>query len=174
SLRDPSAARRRGNGWRCQLCGSVTNLTVHHQPVSGTVRSLTDYGAFVDVGGVDALLHVSDISWSRTNKPADVLSVGQEIDARVLKIDPEKRRISIGIKQLQPQPWDSVPDKYTVGERVRGTVTRVMDFGVFVELEPGVEGMIHVSEMSWVRKVRKPSDLVKPGETVEAVILAVS
>jgi small subunit ribosomal protein S1 len=144
------------------------------ETVSGTVRSLTDYGAFVDVGGVDALLHVSDISWSRTNKPADVLSVGQEIDARVLKIDPEKRRISIGIKQLQPQPWDSVPDKYTVGERVRGTVTRVMDFGVFVELEPGVEGMIHVSEMSWVKKVRRPSDLVKPGETVEAVILGVN
>jgi small subunit ribosomal protein S1 len=144
------------------------------ETVSGTVRSLTDYGAFVDVGGVDALLLVSDISWSRTNKPADVLSVGQEIDARVLKIDPEKRRISIGIKQLQPQPWDSVPDKYTVGERVRGTVTRVMDFGVFVELEPGVEGMIHVSEMSWVKKVRRPSDLVKPGETVEAVILGVN
>lgn len=144
------------------------------ETVSGTVRSLTDYGAFVDVGGVDALLHVSDISWNRTNKPADVLSVGQEIDARVLKIDPEKRRISIGIKQLQPQPWDSVPDKYTVGERVRGTVTRVMDFGVFVELEPGVEGMIHVSEMSWVKKVRRPSDLVKPGETVEAVILGVN
>ncbi|SRR6266498_129129 len=143
--------------------------------VSGTVRSLTEYGAFVEVGGVDALLHVSDISWSRVNKPEDVLSVGQEIEARVLKIDPEKRRrISIGMKQLQPQPWDSAPDKYKIGERVRGTVTRVMDFGAFVELEPGVEGMIHVSEMSWVKKVRKPSDLVKPGETVEAVILGVN
>jgi small subunit ribosomal protein S1 len=141
--------------------------------VSGTVRSLTDYGAFVDVGGVDALLHVSDISWSRVNKPADVLSLGQEIEVRVLKIDPEKRRISVGMKQLQPQPWDSVPEKYKVGERVHGTVTRVMDFGAFVELEPGIEGMIHVSEMSWVKKVRKPSDLVKPGETVEAVILGV-
>ncbi len=144
------------------------------ETVSGTVRSLTDYGAFVDVGGADALLHVSDISWSRINKPADVLSVGQQIEAKVLKIDPEKRRISIGMKQLQPHPWDSVPGKYKVGERVRGTVTRVMDFGAFVELEPGVEGMIHVSEMSWVRKVRKPSDLVKPGETVEVVILGVS
>jgi small subunit ribosomal protein S1 len=142
--------------------------------VSGTVRSLTDYGAFVDIGGVDALLHVSDISWSRVGKPADVLSGGQVIDAKVLKIDPEKRRISIGMKQLQPHPWDSVPDKYKAGERVRGTVTRVMDFGAFVELEPGVEGMIHVSEMSWVKKVRKPSDLVKPGETVEAVILGVN
>src|SRR5579864_6645555 len=142
--------------------------------VNGTVRSLTDYGAFVNVGGVDALLHISDISWSRVNQSADVLSVGQEIEAKVLKIDPEKRRISIGMKQLQPHPWDSVPAKYKVGERVRGAVTRVMDFGAFVELEPGIEGMIHVSEMSWVKKVRKPSDLVKPGETVEAVILGVN
>src|SRR3989442_146390 len=144
------------------------------ETVSGTVRSLTDYGAFVDVGGVDALLHIGDISWSRVNKSADVLSVGQEIEARVLKIDREKRRISIGMKKLQPHPWDSVPNKYKVGERVRGTITRVMDFGAFVELEPGVEGLIHVSEMSWVKKVRKPGDLVKPGETVEVVILGLN
>ena len=127
------------------------------------MRSLIDYGAFVDVGVVDALLHVSDISWGRIDKPADVLSVGQLVEARVLKIDPEKRHISIGMKQLQRHPWDSVLDKYKVGDRVRGTVTRVTDFGAFVELEPGVEGLIHVSEMSWVKKVRKPSDLVKPG-----------
>jgi small subunit ribosomal protein S1 len=144
------------------------------ETINGTVRSLTDYGAFVDVGGVDALLHVSDLSWSRVNKSADVLSVGQQIEARVLKIDPEKRRISIGMKQLQPHPWDLVPDKYRVGERVRGTITRVMDFGAFVELEPGVEGMIHVSEMSGVKKVRKPGDLMKPGETVEVVILGLN
>lgn len=142
--------------------------------VSGTVRSLTDYGAFVDIGGVDALLHVSDISWSRINKPADALTVEQSVEVKVLKIDPEKRRVSVGLKQLQPHPWDAVADKYKTGERVRGTVTRVMDFGAFVELEPGVEGLIHVSEMSWVKKVKKPSDLVKPGETVEAVILGVS
>ena len=144
------------------------------EKVTGTVRSLTDYGAFVDIGGVDALLHVGDIAWSRVGKPADVLSVGHEIEARILKIDPEKRRVSIGIKQLQPHPWDSVPAKYKVGDRVRGSVTRVTDFGAFVELEPGVEGLIHVSEMSWVKKVRKPSDLVKPGETVEAVILGIN
>lgn len=142
--------------------------------VNGTVRTLTDYGAFVDVGGADALLHVSDISWGRINKPADVLSVGQRIEVKVLKIDSEKHRLSVGMKQLQPHPWDSAASKYKVGERVRGTVTRVMDFGAFVELEPGIEGLIHVSEMSWVKKVRKPSDLVKPGETVEAVILAVN
>ena len=142
--------------------------------VSGTVRSLTEYGAFVNIGGVDALLHVGDISWVRINRPEDVLSVGQQIEVKILKIDPEKRRISVGVKQLQPPPWDSVPAKYKIGERVRGTVTRVTDFGAFVELEPGVEGLIHLSEMSWVKKVRKPSDLVKPGETVEAVILGVN
>src|SRR6266550_7333599 len=144
------------------------------ETVSGTVQSLTDYGAFVDVGGTDALLHVSDISWGRINKPADVLSVGQQLEVRVLKMDAEKRRVSVGIKQLQPHPWDSVASKYKVGERVRGTITRVMDFGAFVELEAGVEGLIHVSEMSWVKKVRKPSDLVKPGERVEAVILGIN
>ncbi len=142
--------------------------------VHGVVRSLADYGAFVDIGEVDGLLHVSDISWSRVNKPADVLTVGQAIEARVLKVDQEKRRISLGMKQLLPHPWDAAAEKYKVGERVRGVVTRLMDFGAFVELEPGVEGLIHVSEMSWARKVRKPSDALKPGETVEAVILGVN
>jgi small subunit ribosomal protein S1 len=144
------------------------------ETVSGVVRSLTDYGAFVDLGGVDALLHVADISWSRVHKPAEVLSPGQQIEAKVLKIDPERRRISLGLKQMQPHPWDSVPEKYKTGERVRGTVTRVVEFGAFVELEPGIEGLIHVSEMSWAKKANKPSDVVKQGETVEAVILGVN
>lgn len=142
--------------------------------VNATVRSLTDYGAFVDIGGADALLHVGDISWSRINQAADVLALEQQVEVKVLKVDPEKRRVSVGMKQLLPQPWDSVGEKYRIGERVRGTVTRVTDFGAFVELEPGIEGLIHVSEMSWVKKVRKPSDLVKPGETVEAVVLSVN
>jgi small subunit ribosomal protein S1 len=142
--------------------------------VTGTVRSLADYGAFVDIGGVDALLHVGDISWVRINNPADALSVGQQVEVQVLKFDPEKRRISVGMKQLLPHPWDSVPEKYKVGERVRGPITRVMDFGAFMELEAGVEGLIHVSEMSWVKKVRKPSDLVKPGDNVEAIILGIN
>ena len=144
--------------------------------VSGTVRTLTDYGAFIDLGGVDALLHVSDIAWSRVNKAADVLSVGQQVDVKVLKIstEAEKRRISVGMKQLQPHPWDAVAGKYNVGERVRGTVTRVAEFGAFVELEPGIEGLIHVSEMSWGKKLRSASTLVKPGEIVDAVILVVN
>ena len=144
------------------------------ETVRGTVRSLADYGAFVDIGGVDGLLHVSDIAWGRVNEPADVLSVGQEIEVKVLKVDLEKRRISLGMKQLQPDPWDSITERYKAGERVRGTVTRVVDFGAFVELEPGMEGLIHLSEMSWAKKARKPSDMVNPGETVEAVILGVN
>ena len=142
--------------------------------VKGTVRTLMDYGAFVDIGGVDALLHVSDISLSRIKSPADVLSVGQEIEARVLRIDRDKHRISLGLKQLQPEPWDNAGDKYKSGERVRGTISRIMDFGAFVELEPGVEGLIHISEMSWVKRVQKPTDIVKPGESVEAVVLSVN
>jgi small subunit ribosomal protein S1 len=146
------------------------------ETVSGTVRSLTDYGAFVDLGGVDALLHVGDIAWGRVNKPADVLSVGQQVEVKVLKLanESDKRRISVGLKQLQPHPWDAVAEKFRAGDRVRGTVTRLVDFGAFVELEPGIEGLIHISEMSWSRgKIRKASDVVKEGETVEAVILQV-
>ena len=142
--------------------------------VSGTVRSLTDYGAFVNIGGVDALLHIGDISWSRVSKSSDVLSEGQHIEVKILKIDFEKRKVSVGMKQLLPHPWDSIAGKLKIGERIRGTVTRTTDFGAFVEVEPGVEGLIHVSEMSWVKKVRKPSDLVKPGETVEAVVLGLN
>jgi small subunit ribosomal protein S1 len=144
--------------------------------ISATVRSLTDYGAFVDVGGVDALLHVGDIAWGRINKPADVLSVGQQVEVKVLKLanEGEKKRISVGMKQLQAHPWDSIAEKYKAGERVRGTVTRLADFGAFVELEPGIEGLIHISEMSWSKgKIRKASDVVKEGETVEVVILGV-
>ncbi len=142
--------------------------------VDGEVRSLTDYGAFVDIGGADALLHVGEISWRRVDKPSDVLSTGQRIEARIIKIDAEKRRVAISMKQLQPHPWDAVAEKYKAGERVRGTVSRLMDFGAFVEIEPGIEGLIHISEMSWARRVKTPSDIVKPGETVEAVILGVN
>jgi small subunit ribosomal protein S1 len=150
------------------------------ETASGTVRSLTDYGAFVDLGGVDALLHVSDIAWGRVNKPADVLTVGQAVEVKVLKVGAdsdrgEKKRISVGLKQLQPHPWDAVAEKFKAGERVRGTVTRLMEFGAFVELEPGIEGLIHISEMSWSKgKIRKASDVVKQGETVEVVILQVN
>jgi small subunit ribosomal protein S1 len=142
--------------------------------VHGEVRSLTGYGAFVNIGGVDALLHIGDIAWSRINKPEDVLSVGQAIEARVLKVDAEKQRISVGMKQLLPHPWDGIAGKLKAGDRVNGVVTRVADFGAFVEIEPGVEGLIHLSEMSWAKKVRKASDVLKPGDSVEAVVLGVN
>jgi small subunit ribosomal protein S1 len=141
--------------------------------VAGTVRSLTDYGAFVDLGGVDGLLHISDISWSRVASPTDVLTLGQQIDVKILKIDPSTKRIALGLKQLLPHPWDSVPEDYKVGDRIRGAVTRLTDFGAFIELTPGVEGMIHVSEMSWAKKVRKPEDMLKVGDVVEAMILGI-
>jgi len=144
------------------------------ETVHGTVRSLMDYGAFVDIGGVDALLHVGDISWARINKPADVLKVGDQVEARVLKVDPAKKRISLGLKQLLPHPWDLVADKYKTGDRITGSVTRVTDFGAFVEIEKGIEGLVHLSEMSWSKKVRKPADVVKPGDQVEVVVLGVN
>lgn len=142
--------------------------------VRGTVRNLTDYGAFVDLGGVDGLLHIGEISWGRINKPDDALAVDQEIEAKVIKIEADKRRIALSIRQLQPQPWEANAAKYKVGDRVRGVVTRLLDFGAFVEIEPGIEGLIHVSEMSWVKRMRKASDLLKSGETVEAIVLGIN
>ena len=142
--------------------------------VSGLVRSLTSYGAFVDLGGVDGLLHVSDIAWSRVNNPEEVLTVGQRLQVKVLKIDGGSRRISLGLKQLQPEPWDSAADRYQLGQRISGTVKRLTDFGAFIEVEPGIEGLIHVSEMSWVKKVRKPADLLKLDDAVEAVVLSIN
>jgi small subunit ribosomal protein S1 len=142
--------------------------------VHGTVRSLTEYGAFVELGGVDGLLHISDISWNRIAKASDVLTVGQEVQAKVLKVDPQNHRIGLGMKQLMAHPWDGIEDRLKAGDRVQGVVTRATDFGAFVELEPGVEGMVHVSEMSWAKKVRKASDALKAGEQVEVVILGIN
>jgi len=142
--------------------------------VRGTVRSLTDFGAFVDLGGVDGLLHVSDMSYSRALKPGDVVSVGESIEVKVLKINREARKIALGLKQLNPDPWTAAAEKYSQGARVKGKVARVADFGAFVELEPGVEGLIHVSEMSWSKKNVKPADILKTGEVVEVVVLGVN
>jgi small subunit ribosomal protein S1 len=141
--------------------------------VMGTVRTLMPYGAFIDMGGVDGLLHVSDIAHSRVSKPEDVLTVGQELQVKILSIDPETQKISLGLKQLQPEPWVAAAERLQPGQRITGTVTRLADFGAFVEIEPGVEGLIHISEMSWGKKVRHPSDLLKQGERVDAVILAI-
>ena len=143
--------------------------------VTGTVRAIMPYGAFVEIEpGIDGLLHVSDISRARIAKPDDVLSVGEQLTLRILKIDPETGKISLGLKQLQPEPWETAAERYVPGQRVAGAVTRLTDFGAFVELEPGLEGLIHISEMSWAKKVRHPSDVLKQGDRVDAVILSVN
>jgi len=140
----------------------------------GTVRSLTEFGAFVDIGGFDGLVHVSDMSWDRSAKPGDVVGVGDAVQVQILKINPQTKKISLGMKQLVPDPWSLAAQKYTTGSRVKGTVARLTDFGAFVELEPGIDGLIHLSEMSWSKKIRKPSDVLKKGESVEAVVLQVN
>jgi small subunit ribosomal protein S1 len=140
----------------------------------GTVRSVTDFGAFVDLGGVDGLLHVTDMAWQRVAKPSDVVTAGDSVEVKILKINPEGKRISLGLKQLTPDPWTLAAERFHTGDRVQGKVSRLADFGAFVELLPGVDGLIHISEMSWAKKVRKPSDLLKTGEMVEAVVLGVN
>jgi small subunit ribosomal protein S1 len=142
--------------------------------VDGTVRSIAEYGAFVDLGGVDGLLHISDIAWSRVANVSDVLEVGQAITVQVLKVDPESKKISLGLKQLQAHPWDAVAATFTVGEKVRGTVTRTADFGAFVEIAPGVEGLVHLSEMSWSKRINKATEVLNVGDAVEAVVLSIS
>lgn len=143
--------------------------------VAGRVRSLTDFGAFISLApGVDGLLHVADISWTRVNKPEDVLKAGESVEVKILKINRETRKISVGRKQLLPDPWMLAAQTFSQGQRVQGKVSRLADFGAFVELLPGVDGLIHVSELSWTKKIRKPSDLLKAGEQVEVVVLGVN
>jgi len=142
--------------------------------VTGTVRTLMPYGAFVEIEpGLDGLLHISDISRARVAKAEDVLTVGEQLTLRVLKIDPGTGKISLGLKQLQPEPWETAAERYVTGQRVGGDVTRLTDFGAFVELEPGLEGLIHISEMAWDKKVRHPSDLLRQGDRVDAIVLSV-
>jgi len=142
--------------------------------VTGTVRSLTEFGAFVDLGGVDGLLHVAEMSWVRGAKAEDFVKAGDRIEVKILKIQPETRKISLSTKQLQADPWTAAAGSYRVGDRINGTVTRLADFGAFVQIQPGVEGLIHVSEMSWSRKQRRPSEIVSQGESVEVVILGIN
>jgi small subunit ribosomal protein S1 len=142
--------------------------------VRGTVRTLMEFGAFVDLGGIDGLLHVSDMAYTRNVKPSEVVSVGDTIDVKILKIGKDSKKISLGLKQLLPDPWSLVPDKYPLGSRIKGKVARVAEFGAFVELEPGIEGLIHVSEMSWTKKNVRAQDIVKEGDQVEVVILGVN
>ena len=139
----------------------------------GVVKNLTDYGAFIDLGGIDGLLHVSDMSYGRVTHPSELINAGDSITVKVLKFDREKERISLGLKQLNPDPWESIAERYPSGSRVIGRVVSVTDYGAFVELEPGVEGLIHISEMTWSRRMKHPSKVVKVGDQVESVVLDV-
>jgi len=139
--------------------------------VRGVVKNITDYGVFVDLGGIDGLLHVTDLSWGRVNHPSEMFNVGDEITVKILKYDRDKERVSLGYKQLTPDPWTLVRQVYPIGARVTGKVVNLTDYGAFIELEPGVEGLIHVSEMSWSKRVKHPSKLLQMGQDVEAIIL---
>ncbi len=160
----------RSNAAKHEIFASLSEGAI----VRGPIRSLTEYGAFVDLGGVDGLLHVGDMSWNRVAKPGDVVAVGDIVAVKILKISRESKKISLGLKQLTPEPWTQVGDKYQVGTRLKGAVVRLTDFGAFVELEPGIDGMVHVSEMSWTKKIRKPADVLTVGEIVEVQILQVN
>ena len=151
---------------------SATLSSIHEGKVLlGTVKNITEYGVFVDLGGVDGLLHITDISWGRVKHPSDMFRMGDQINVKVLNLDLEKERVSLGMKQLTPDPWSTAVQKYPVGSKVTGRVVSLTDYGAFVELQEGIEGLIHVSEMSWTRKVRHPSKVVSVGEGVEAVVL---
>ncbi len=154
---------------------TITLGMIHEGAIlTGTVKNLTEYGAFIDLGGIDGLLHVTDVSWGRVAHPSEVLETGAEVTVQVLKYDPAKERVSLGIKQLTPDPWEGVAERIAVGSRLVGRVVTVTDYGAFVELEPGIEGLIHISEMTWSRRMRHPSRVVKPGDQVESVVLEVN
>jgi small subunit ribosomal protein S1 len=150
----------------------VQNLA-EGQVVDGVVKNITDYGAFVDLGGIDGLLHVTDIAWKRVNHPSDVLAVGQSVKVQIVRINPDTQRISLGMKQLDKDPWEIVAEKFVVGSRVKGKVTNITDYGAFVELEDGIEGLVHVSEMSWTKKNVHPGKILSTSEPVEVQVLEI-
>jgi len=140
----------------------------------GTVKNITDFGAFIDLNGIDGLLHITDMSWGRIAHPSDILKVGQDIDVVVLDVNKEKERVSLGLKQKMANPWDQIETKFPVGAKVKGKVVNLVPYGAFVELEPGVEGLIHVTELSWTKRVAKPSDILKAGQEIEAIVLGIN
>lgn len=151
---------------------AATLATIHEgKEVQGTVKNITEYGVFVDLGGVDGLLHITDISWGRVKHPSELFNVGDEITVKILNFDLERERVSLGMKQLSPDPWTTAAERYPVGSRVSGRVVSLTDYGAFVELQEGIEGLIHVSEMSWTRKIRHPNKVVSVGEEVDALVL---
>ena len=140
----------------------------------GTVKNITDFGAFIDLNGIDGLLHITDMSWGRIGHPSEMLKVGQDIDVVVLDVNKEKERVSLGLKQKMANPWDSIETKFPVGTKVKGKVVNLVPYGAFVELEPGVEGLVHVTELSWTKRIAKPGDVLKQGQEIEAVVLGIN
>jgi len=175
--------RRRGNivvsrrsvleETRAEQRADIVARLAEGQVIEGLVKNITDYGAFIDLGGIDGLLHVTDMAWRRVNHPSEILNVGDTVKVQIIRINSETQRISLGMKQLQDDPWQSIETKYPVGQRVQGTVTNIADYGAFVELEPGVEGLIHVSEMSWTKKNIHPGKIVSTTQQVEVQVLEV-
>ncbi|TMQ56794.1 MAG: 30S ribosomal protein S1 [Candidatus Eisenbacteria bacterium] len=158
---------------RDRLKSSILKDLAKDQIREGQVKNITDFGAFVDLGGIDGLLHITDMSWGRVAHPSELVKIGDRVRVKVLNFDPEKERISLGLKQLEAYPWEGVEDKYKIGDRIKGRVVSITDYGAFVELERGVEGLVHVSEMSWTRHVRHPSKVVNIGDIIDAVVLKV-
>ncbi|HRQ27318.1 30S ribosomal protein S1, partial [Hyphomicrobium sp.] len=175
--------RRRGNivvsrrsvleETRAEQRADIVARLAEGQIIDGLVKNITDYGAFIDLGGIDGLLHVTDMAWRRVNHPSEILNVGDTVKVQIIRINPETQRISLGMKQLQSDPWSTIEAKYPIGSRFTGTVTNIADYGAFVELEPGVEGLIHVSEMSWTKKNVHPGKIVSTSQQVEVQILEV-
>src|ERR671922_1118666 len=175
--------RRRGNivvsrrtvleETRAEQRSEIVQNLEEGQVVEGVVKNITDYGAFVDLGGIDGLLHVTDMAWRRVNHPSEILNIGETVKVQIIRINPETYRISLGMKQLEADPWEGIEAKYPVGARFTGRVTNITDYGAFVELEPGIEGLIHVSEMSWTKKNVHPGKIVSTSQEVEVMVLDV-
>ncbi len=153
-----------------KLMGSINE----NETIKGTVTNIADFGAFVDLGGIDGLLHITDMSWGRVNHPSEVCKVGDEIEVKILKIDQEKEKIALGLKQMEPSPWDGVEERFPINERVSGKVVSLVSYGAFVELAQGIEGLVHISEMSWTKRINHPSELVNVGEEIEVVVLDIN
>jgi small subunit ribosomal protein S1 len=168
SRRELIEAERTGK--RSKILGEMTPGDIR----KGTVKNITDFGAFIDLNGIDGLLHITDMSWGRIGHPSEILKVGQEIDVVVLDVNKEKERVSLGLKQKLANPWDNIETKFPVGQKVKGKVVSLVPYGAFVQLEPGVEGLIHVTELSWTKRIAKPSDVLKQDQEVEAVVLGIN
>src|SRR6187397_2289099 len=158
------------NEKRAKLLGEMTPGDIR----KGTVKNITDFGAFIDLNGLDGLLHITDMSWGRIGHPSEILKVGQDIDVVVLDINREKERVSLGLKQKLSNPWDNIDQKYPVGVKVKGRVVNLVPYGAFVEIEPGVEGLVHVTELSWTKRIAKPSDVLKADQEIEAIVLGIN